>query len=224
MDLARKNWNTQQKRLRLLLSDPTHHDQAIDLFIQQHAEVHSAAMSSLGSLSFEDKVIFDMDDLQIREIPNQIEHSIAWILWHLARIEDVAMNMLVAGETQVLYRDDWVRKMNVTVLHTGNSMTKKDVVDLSSVIDVDALRNYRVAVGRRTEEIVKELEPGVLKQKVATSRLELLIQEGAVVEKARGLIDYWSRRDIAGLLLMPPTRHCFVHLNEAAKIKKRILF
>jgi len=130
----------------------------------------------------------------------------------------------VAGETQVLYRDDWLRKLNVSVLHTGNSMTKKDVVDLSSVIDVDALRNYRMAVGRRTEEIVKELEPGVLKQKVATSRLELLIQEGAVVEKARGLIDYWGRRDVAGLLLMPPTRHCFVHLNEAAKIKKGILF
>lgn len=34
--------------------------------------------------------------------------------------------------------------------------------------------------------------------------------------QARFVTDYWSRRTIAGLLLMPATRHNFVHLNEAA--------
>jgi hypothetical protein len=32
------------------------------------------------------------------------------------------------------------------------------------------------------------------------------------------VVDYWSRRDVAGLLLMPPTRHTIVHWNEARKI------
>jgi hypothetical protein len=209
--------------LRILLSDPAHHHQAIALFIQQHAEVHSAVNSSSGNISFEDDVIIDMNDLQMREIPGRMDHSIAWILWHLARIEDVAMNILVAGEDQVFYQCDWQRKINASVLHTGNAMTMKDVVDLSNEIDIDALRKYRLAVGRRTEEIVRELDTRDLKQKVAKSRLDVVLQEGAVVEKAKGLIDYWSRRDIAGLLLMPATRHCFIHLNEAAKIKKRIL-
>jgi hypothetical protein len=224
MDPTRKNWNEGQKRLRKLLSNPSPHPQAIDLFIRQHAEVHSAAMSSSGNISFEDEVVIDLNDLQMREIPQGMDHSIAWILWHLARIEDVTMNILVAGKDQVLYQDDWQIKVNVSVLHTGNGMTIKEVKDLSNDIDLEALINYRLAVGRRTEQIVKELEPVVLKQKVAGSRLKLLIQDGAVVEKASGLIDYWSKRDIKGLLLMPPTRHCFVHLNEAAKIKKRILF
>ena len=35
------------------------------------------------------------------------------------------------------------------------------------------------------------------------------------------LIVYWSKRDIAGLLLMPATRHNIVHLNEALRIKKK---
>jgi hypothetical protein len=36
-------------------------------------------------------------------------------------------------------------------------------------------------------------------------------------------VDYWSRRTVAGLLLMPPTRHCFLHLNEALRIKHALL-
>jgi hypothetical protein len=47
------------------------------------------------------------------------------------------------------------------------------------------------------------------------------MDEEAVVEAARGVVDYWGRLNIAGLLLMPPTRHCFVHLNESLRLKQR---
>ncbi len=105
MDPARKNWNIRQKKLRTFLTNPVNYHQAIDLFLQQHAEVHSARMSSVGSWSFEDEVFNDMADSQIRCIPDQMEHSIVWIIWHLARIEDVTMNLLVAGKkTSVRYR------------------------------------------------------------------------------------------------------------------------
>ena len=56
---------------------------------------------------------------------------------------------------------------------------------------------------------------------VDLSRLRRVKAEGAVLANSTGLIDYWGRKNIAGLLLMPPTRHCFVHLNEAARVKKR---
>jgi len=60
-----------------------------------------------------------------------------------------------------------------------------------------------------------------LKQKVDPIRLQQALDEGAVVEAARGIVDYWSRRTIAGLLLMPATRHSLVHLNEALRLKGR---
>ena len=34
-------------------------------------------------------------------------------------------------------------------------------------------------------------------------------------------VDYWSKRNTAGLLLMPATRHNLIHLNEALQIKRR---
>jgi hypothetical protein len=222
MDTVRKKWNTRQKELRSLLSNPENYPQAIDLFLQQHAEVHSGMMSSTGSVSFEDQVIKDMNNSQIRKIPDRMEHSIVWILWHLARIEDVTMNMLVAGTKQVFDKSKWTDKLKVSLIHTGNAMSKREIIELSNGIDIDQLRKYRVAVGRQTEKIVKQLDSAEIDQKVSSTRLDLALREGAVVEDAKGLIDYWSKRTIAGLLLMPPTRHCFIHLNEAFKIKKKV--
>jgi hypothetical protein len=51
--------------------------------------------------------------------------------------------------------------------------------------------------------------------------LQQVLDEGAVVQEAQGLLDYWGGLNIAGLLLMPPTRHNFVHLNEALRIKQK---
>ncbi len=84
-----------------------------------------------------------------------------------------------------------------------------------------ALREYRAAVGKRTREAVQALQPGDLRRKAQPERLQRLLDEGAVVPESRYLIDYWGGLTLAGLLLMPPTRHCFVHLNEALNIKKR---
>jgi hypothetical protein len=54
------------------------------------------------------------------------------------------------------------------------------------------------------------------KRRPADERSGSAKEIGAIDEQARFVTDYWSRRTIAGLLLLPATRHNFVHLNEAA--------
>jgi hypothetical protein len=53
-------------------------------------------------------------------------------------------------------------------------------------------------------------------------RLQRLVDEGAVVQAASGLLEYWGGLDVAGLLLMPPTRHCYHHLLEAVELRSAI--
>ena len=221
MESYRNLLNKQQTELRRVLLSFNQNDKAIQLFIGQHALLHSAEMAQSGSWSFEDEILDDMPDEHIRRIPQKFEHSVAWLFWHMARIEDVTMNMLVAGTPQLLHRDNWLRKMKVIYQDTGNAMSPEDVTNLSANINIESLCKYRLAVGCRTREIVKELQPEELKQKVDPSHLQQVMDEGAVVEAARGLIDYWGGRTIAGLLLMPPTRHNIVHLNEALRLKRR---
>jgi hypothetical protein len=225
MESHRKLCLKRQTELRRVLSSGPH-EEAIEMFLSQHATLHSAAMAAnelakTEPWSFEDEVLDDMFEEQIRRIPRNCEHSVAWIIWHIARCEDVTMNLLVAGGPQVLNQDGWLEQIKTPICHTGNEMDEADVARFSTAVDIGALRAYRVTVGRRTQEIARELGPEDLKRKVDPARLQRVWDEGAVVEAARGIVDYWGKRDVAGLLLMPASRHHIVHLNEALKLKRR---
>lgn len=221
MESYRKLCLKQQTELRRIMMGFSQHRVAIELFLNQHAMLHSAEMAQTEPWSFEDELLNDMTDEQIRRIPQNCDHSVAWNIWHIARIEDVAMNLLVAGSPQILHRDNWLERMKISVPHTGNAMDREEMDALSASISIVGLRDYRLAVGRRTREIVKELSVNDLQQKVQPSRLQQVMDEGALVEAAGGIKDYWGRRNIAGLLLMPATRHPLSHLNEALRLKRR---
>jgi len=222
MDPNRKHWNEQLKLLRKTLNHPEDVQTAIDLFLHQHTMVHDAEMSNSRLHSFADEVWEGASEATLRCVPPKFEHSIAWIIWHLARIEDMTMNGLLAGKTQVFSQDDWHTKLKIEFRHSGNVvMDDADVTDLSQTIDIDALKAYRLAVGRSTQEVVKALEADDLERTVEPARLQELLENGSVVEEASDLLTYWGNLTFAGLLLMPPTRHNFVHLNEALKVKKK---
>jgi hypothetical protein len=222
MDTNHKKWNDQQQALRQAFNHSEEYDKTINLFLNHHAMVHSAVMSGSGLWSFEDEIWQGLTEKHIRQIPSGGEHSIAWIFWHLARIEDVTMNLLLAGRPQLFNQEEWFDRLGIPFRDTGNAMVGADVVILSEKIDIDALRSYRIAIGRRTRENVMRLPASQLKQKVDPARPNRVIAEEAVVEEARGVLDYWGGLTYAGLLLMPPTRHNFIHLNEALRVKKKV--
>ena len=215
----RKECMKRQTRLRKILLDPERFDEAIQQLLTQHAMLHAMEMAYTESWSYEDKIFQGLTEMQIRYIPQNQEHSIAWNIWHIARIEDVTMNLLVSGSDQIYTQNEWPEMMKISSRDTGNLMSKVGIENLSIKIDIDSLREYRLTVGRQTRKSINRLQPSDLKRKVDPARIEKIKEEGAVVETASDLLDYWSKRNIAGLLLMPATRHNLVHLNECKKIK-----
>lgn len=223
IDPNRKLWNEQMQALQRALARPGDHQAALELFLKQHAMVHASEMSQTGYYSFDDELWLDLREEKARIIPPKGEHSIVWMMWHTARCEDITMNLLVAGSMQVLHSGGWLEKMNISTRDTGNAMSTAEIAAFSAAVNVQAVRAYRVAVGRRTREIAGQIPAGTLKQKMDPARVQRITEEGAVVEQARWLIEYWSGRTVAGLLSMPATRHNFVHLNEAARMKQALM-
>jgi DinB superfamily len=218
MNPNRKLWNENQKYLHDLL-DRHESKQALVSFFIQHAAVHSAQISASLTWSFADEILKDIPDDIWRRIPAKAEHSIAWCVFHIARCEDVAMNILVADEPQIIHQNDWLHKMCISIQHTGNEMSYHEIFEMSKSIDIHALESYRLAVGCKTEQMTRNLKPEQLFNKVLSSRVQRVRSEGAVTKAAEYVLDYWSKRTLAGLLLMPATRHNFVHLNEALQLK-----
>jgi hypothetical protein len=221
MDAEHKRWNERQKKLRQLLDNPAEIENARSNFLTQHSWVHRAEIADGGFLSFADAVWQDLSPQAARCIPPGGEHSVLWCLYHLARIEDVTMSVLAARTQQVFDRDGCRAALNCPIRHTANEMTVEEIEELSRGIDLDALAAYRRAVGTNTRRIVQQLAAEDLERNVKPEDLQLLLDHGDVLPEAQPILDYWGRRTIAGLLLMPPTRHNLIHLNEAMRIKQK---
>lgn len=114
MDLKeRKKWNENHKILKDIINKPEKHTQAIHLFLSQHALLHSSAIDDTSGVTLEDVLVKNLDEEIYRAYPvpkSDTKNSIVWHLWHIARIEDMTMNILLANVEQILYSDCWLKK------------------------------------------------------------------------------------------------------------------
>jgi hypothetical protein len=215
----RDTWTVNQRALRSALERGDQHAKAIELFMLQQGVLHSAKAAPDAPWSFEDLLLDDLSEDIFRRVPKSEEHSIALLVWHMARCEDITMNILIAGRPQVL--EGWQTKLKIAAKDTGNAMSPEEVTGLSNAIDLEAVRGYRAAVGRATREVVRGLTADQLKTKVDPARIQQILDQGMVLPAAIGIAEYWGKRTFAGLLLMPPTRHNMTHINESFRLKAK---
>ncbi len=222
LERRRKEWSRNQTRLRNLLAIRKDFDRALPLFLLQHGVVHTKRMARGIPWSFQDEALLGLDPEDTRLEPKGGGHSIIWNLWHITRIEDVTMNLLVAGTPEVFRKANWPARLVVDLADVGNDMPKRDLARLNRNIDPKALLAYRLAVGRRTRQILTAMHPDEIWMPIEPERKKRLIAERVVRPQTHWLIEYWCGRRKADLLLMPPTRHCMVHLNEIRLIRKSL--
>lgn len=197
----------------------------IDMCLNQHSMVHTSAMSNNKQVTIEDELWNNITEEIFRGFVNSDHGTIARNMWHTTRIEDITMNLLVAEDQQVFKTDNWQERLNITIQDTGNAMTNKEVIEFSSNVDMSELIKYRTEVGKKSQQIIKSLTYISLKQKIKSSGLKAILDQGAVldVDGANWLIDFWAKKNIAGILLMPATRHNMVHINQSKRIKNRLI-
>lgn len=222
-ELARVKWNENQKILRSILITGTDLHGTILLFLEQHSRVHASDVSGVNFSTFEDELWNELPYESAIHIPGKDLHSIAWCIWHITRCEDITMNMIIAGATQVLEDGSWLGKVGILQRDTGNAMGLDEMLDFNSKINILELKKYRSAVGRQTREIVKSLHLEDFQRRTDPQALNNILDARAVLLSEQWLLDYWGGLTTAGLLLMPPTRHSFIHLNEAIKIRNRVI-
>jgi hypothetical protein len=179
-------------------------------------------MSKLDIWSYADVIFSDLEEEEFRLIPGNAEHSLIWILWHIARIEDITMNILVAEKDQIYLEERWKEHIDSPIDYTGNQITPEDLKMLTNSVNPVDLFECRDAVGRGTQNIVKAISEKRLAENVSQRGLDRIVTEGAVLSESVELLDYWGKKKIYQLLLMPPTRHLMVHLNEAYNLIKKI--
>ena len=90
--------------------------------------------------------------------PAENANSIAWLVWHLTRVQDHHMSD-IAGREQLWAADGWHAKFGMTAdtKNTGTGHTPEDVSKVRP--DAETLQGYHDAVYERTKEVLSSLTP-----------------------------------------------------------------
>jgi hypothetical protein len=193
--------------------------EAMELFLNLHEALHASAVTG-GVPNEVDALLCDLTPEEAAAMPEKKGETINWALWHMARIEDITMNMFVAQKKQV-FTKTVQQKINSPITDTGNALTQEEIRSFSSRVRLPALIAYWNAVASRTRDIVLLLTADDMKRPVDKHSLDAVLAAGGVTSRQDSvwLLDYWGGKDVAGLLLMPPTRHLMLHLNDCCKWK-----
>lgn len=155
-------------------------------------------------------------DNLFKELNDYKNENIIWNLWHIMRIEDLIVNILICEKESIL-NEKLKNELNISITDTGNSLTKEEIKKFAKNINIKKLKYYSDKISKNTINLIKRLKAEDIKRKINKINLEKIINGCGVTKDNLWLIDYWDKKDIAGLLLMPLSRHIIVHLNQCYK-------
>ena len=212
----------EHKALSQIIRKKQRTEEAKKVFLDIHKQLHLWNIKEREE-NEADRLFSDLEPWEYAVMPGKDDETIAWVVWHIARIEDLTMGILADRGNQ-LFDEEWCQRINSPIKDTGNAMTDEEIMAFSRQVNCKELLNYRMAVGERTREIVSQLNFEDMKRNVNEVDLMKIREEGGVTSQKDSvwLLEFWGSKDIAGLLLMPPTRHVMLHLNDCCKWKEKI--
>lgn len=172
-----------------------------------------------GPRTLEPLVCGGLRDEQMLERPGGL-NSVAWLVWHIARCEDVAINTVVRGVPQVL-EDGWRDRLGVEAVHIGTETSDDELRQFDANVDVGALKAYREAVADQTAAWLKECDPSTLPEDArSTERLELA--PDSIAERAGWARELWDGQTRLWFVTWLAAGHHYLHLGEAQVTRERL--
>jgi len=189
---------------------------ARELFLDQHTAVHSVAVG--GNKASAAERVFGVTDEQMRVRPREDLNSLAWIMWHIARSEDIILHDVLAGRPQV-FDAAWQGRLKVSRRDLGTGMTSAEVTELTRQVDLAALRDYRDAVGRRTRELIAGFTDKDWQGQLGPDNLQRAAAQGDFGPRTELLVKAFTGRPRTAVLSGLALFHTAQHLGEAATVR-----
>lgn len=219
-----RSFEEKHKELKLALQgNDIEHIRKLTLDV--HALVHPAEVSGRAEKTIADYVLdYMMDghqnDLVPRENWEEDLHyagtntvPMCWQFWHTYRIEDLVSNILMANQNQ-LFDEQWQNRIGANITDTGNALELDEAIVFAKDIHAEALREYMIAVGKNTRQILENLTLEQIKSMVPEEWVMRILEEGGVTTDFRSvwLLVFWGRLTRGEMILTPMTGHHMMHL------------
>ena len=214
-----KEWSEQNKKMQSLIKKADTFDEGKKVLYELRNDLLKALLSFKEDLKRD-----DFDAMPFINADGYHSKNIAYSIWHIFRIEDIVAHTLISGDTEILFSGDYQRRINSSIITTGNELVTEQISDFTKQLDISELYSYIAEVKKSTEEIIHSLTFSDLKRPVSSERKENLKALNVVStnESAFWLVDYWCNKDLRGLIQMPFSRHWIMHVEACQRIKNKL--
>jgi hypothetical protein len=104
MKFIPNDWTVKQNNLKIYLSKERTFDKGITLLAEMHSFLHDKKVSKNGNDTIYNLLWDKLKEETCKIISNK-ETSIIWNIWHITRIEDIVVNILIGNTDEVLNDD-----------------------------------------------------------------------------------------------------------------------
>ena len=214
-----KEWSDKNKKMQSLIMKEATFREGIETLIDLREDLFKQITSIVKT--YPSEAFYQMPFAKADGFHSK---TLVYSLWHIFRIEDIVAHTLILQDEQVLFTDGWLEKTGSPIITTGNELQGEEIAEFSKQLDVKAVYDYSVAVMKKSNQFLRNLEYKDLKKTFDAADKERLIDSHCVStdENAFWLIDYWCGKDIEGLIRMPFSRHWIMHVEAMRRIKNKL--
>jgi hypothetical protein len=146
--------------------------------------------------------------------------SIAWLLWHALRHQDVAINAVVRGAPEVLARDGWAERVGASAFAGGTGLAEADDRDAAGRLVGPELEAYAAAVWHSTAAWLATVEPDDLDR---VPDAPAALQAAAVdAEAYPWLHRMWHDKPVSFYVSWEAVGHGYNHLGEMVHLRNEL--
>ena len=182
-------------------------------FRQRHSYLHESFLPSLPK---------NLPEELFRKRPAEGTQPIVWLLWHMARVEDIGLSRFVWQKPQ-LFDQKWQQQMNINISHYGTSMSEEEVSTFAQEVSVSEVLRYQNLVGKRTVEELGLINLSTLDEVLDENMvLKVVRDEGMASEKAQWVTPHYVGKTRGWALCHFGLTHNFRHFGQVVMVRKML--
>lgn len=106
--------------------------------------------------------------------------TVAYSIWHIIRIEDIVVNSLIRRKKEVLYENNFDKKIGADIITIGDELVKQEIAEFSKKLNIEALYEYALSVKASTDEWLKSIHYEDIKKKFGDDDKKRISELGVV--------------------------------------------
>jgi len=186
-----------------------------NFMLQRHQYLHETFFPNLRNTLTEE---------EFRQSPVKGIQPIIWLIWHMARVEDMGLSRFIWRKSQI-FDATWRDRMGIEQEHYGTSMSEEEVATFAAQVDVYAVLDYFKLVGERTKRELSLLDLSTLDEILSDDAVrEVVTVEGMASPEAQWVIPHYVGKSRGWMLCHMGLTHNFRHFGQIVLAKKLLRY